>query len=82
VLNGTVFLARSQQSTTAPQDESILDQLPLPLPVLVGIPIAAAVAIVFVIKKKRSKKKLAMLTQGDTDIVSIFDGAKKKENES
>lgn len=80
ILNGTVFLARSPQSTTAPQDQSILDQIPLP--VLVGIPITAAVAIAFVIKKKRSKKKLAMLTQGDTDIVSIFDGAKKKENES
>jgi len=82
VLNGTVFLARAPQSNTAPQDQSILDQIPLPLPVIIGIPIAAAVAIAFVIKKKRSKKKLAMLTQGDTDIVSIFDSTKKKENES
>jgi len=82
VLNGTVFLARAPQSNAAPQDQSILDQIPLPLPVIIGIPIAAAVAIAFVIKKKRSKKKLAMLTQGDTDIVSIFDSAKKKENES
>ena len=82
VLNGTVFLARAPQSNAAPQDQSILDQIPLPLPVIIGIPIAAAVAIAFVIKKKRSKKKLAMLTQGDTDIVSIFDSTKKKENES
>src|SRR6185312_9349360 len=82
VLNGTVFLARAPQSNAAPQDESILDQIPLPLPVIIGIPIAVAVVIAFVIKKKRSKKKLAMLTQGDTDIVSIFDSTKKKENES
>lgn len=82
ILNGTVFLARSPQFNAAPQNESILDQIPLPLPVIIGIPIAAAVAIAFVIKKKRSKKKLAMLTQGDTDIVSIFDSTKKKENES
>lgn len=82
ILNGTVFLARAPPSNAAPQDQSILDQIPLSLPVIIGIPIAAAVAITFVIKKKRSKKKLAMLTQGDTDIVSIFDSAKKKENES
>ena len=82
VLNGTVFLARAPQSNAAPQDESILDQIPLPLPVIIGMPIAVAVVIAFVIKKKRSKKKLAMLTQGDTDIVSIFDSTKKKENES
>jgi len=82
ILNGTVFLARAPQSNAAPQDESILDQIPLPLPVIIGIPIAVAVVIAFVIKKKRSKKKLAMLTQGDTDIVSIFDSTKKKENES
>src|SRR6185312_8914159 len=40
VLNGTVFLARAPQSNAAPQDESILDQIPLPLPVIIGIPIA------------------------------------------
>ena len=83
ILNGTVMLARSPQFNAAPEERSILDQIPLPLPALVGIPIAAAAAIAFVvIKKKKSKKKLAMLTQGDTDIVSIFDGVKKKENES
>ena len=82
ILNGTVFVARSAP-TTAPQSESILDQIPLPLPVLIGIPIAVAVAIGFLIKKKRSaKKKLKLITQGDTDIVSIFDDTKKKENES
>ena len=82
ILNGTVFVARSAP-TTAPQSESILDQIPLPLPVLIGIPIAVAVAIGLLIKKKRSaKKKLKLITQGDTDIVSIFDDTKKKENES
>ncbi|CUR51252.1 exported protein of unknown function [Nitrosotalea devaniterrae] len=79
ILNGTVFVAKSAP-TTAPQSESILDQIPLP--VIIGIPIAVAVAIAFIIKRKRSaKKKLSLLTQGDTDIVSIFDGT-KKENES
>ncbi|MDE1812990.1 MAG: hypothetical protein KGH85_09045, partial [Thaumarchaeota archaeon] len=69
VLNGTVFVARSAP-TAAPQSESILDKIPLP--VLIGIPIAVAVAIGFLIKKKRSaKKKLKLITQGDTDIVSI-----------
>ncbi len=82
ILNGTVFIARSAPSIT-PQHNSILDQIPLPLPVIVGIPIAAAVVVALLIKKKRSaKKKLKLLTQGDTDIVSIFDGTKKKENES
>ena len=81
ILNGTVFVAKSSQSNTAPQHASILDQIPLP--VIIGMPIAAVVVIAFLIKRKRSaKKKLAMLTQGDTDIVSIFDGTKKKENES
>lgn len=80
ILNGTVFVAKSAP-TAAPQSESILDHMPLP--VLIGIPIAVAVAIGFLIKKKRSaKKKLKLITQGDTDIVSIFDDTKKKENES
>src|SRR5574337_282763 len=80
ILNGTVFVARSVP-TAAPQSESILDQIPLP--VLIGIPIAVAVAIGLLIRKKRSaKKKLKLITQGDTDIVSIFDDTKKKENES
>lgn len=80
ILNGTVFVARSAP-TAVPQSESILDHIPLPL--LIGIPIAIAVAIGFLIKKKRSaKKKLKLITQGDTDIVSIFDDTKKKENES
>ncbi|MHB8601975.1 MAG: COG1361 S-layer family protein [Nitrosotalea sp.] len=80
ILNGTVFVAKSAPST-APQSTSILDQIPLP--VLIGIPIVIAGVIALVIKKKRSaKKKLKLLTQGDTDIVSIFDGDKKKENES
>ena len=39
--------------------------------------------IALLIRKKRAaKKKLKLLTQGDTDIVSIFDGTKTKENES
>jgi uncharacterized protein YoxC len=53
------------------------------IPVLVGAPIAAVVLIVFLVKRKKSaKKKLKLLTRGDTDIVSIFDSTKKKENES
>ncbi|HEX5458288.1 MAG TPA: hypothetical protein VFX64_07905 [Candidatus Nitrosotalea sp.] len=82
ILNGTVFVAKSAPPA-APESESILDQIPVPLPVLVGIPIAVAVAIAILIKKKRSaRKKLKLITQGDTDIVSIFDDTKKKENES
>ena len=80
ILNGTILVAKSAP-VTSPKSESILDQIPLP--VLIGIPIAVAVAIGFLIKKKRSaKKKLKLMTQGDTDIVSIFDDTKKKENES
>jgi hypothetical protein len=83
ILNGTIFVARSAPTNTTPQNTSILDQIPLPPPVTIGIIIAVAVVIALLIKKKRSaKKKLKMLTQGDTDIVSIFDSSKKKENES
>src|SRR5579885_1011847 len=56
ILNGTVFVARSAP-TTAPQSESILDQIPLPLPVLIGIPIAVAVAIGLIIKRKDQPRK-------------------------
>jgi len=53
------------------------------MPILIGAPIAAVAVIVFLVKRKKSaKKKLKLLTQGDTDIVSIFDSTKKKENES
>lgn len=82
ILNGTVLVAKSAP-VIEQKSESILDQIPLPLPAIIGIPIAVAVAIGFLIKKKRSaKKKLKLTTQGDTDIVSIFDDTKKKENES
>ncbi|MGI0060438.1 MAG: hypothetical protein ACREBJ_11795, partial [Nitrosotalea sp.] len=82
LVNGTVNIARTPQvTTTTDQNASILNNIPLP--VLVGVPIAAVAVIVFLIKRKKSaKKKLKLLTQGDTDIVSIFDSTKKKENES
>ena len=83
ILNGTIFVGRSAPTNTTPQNTSILDQIPLPPPVTIGIIIAVAIVIALLIKKKRTaKKKLKMLTQGDTDIVSIFDSSKKKENES
>ncbi len=89
IVNGTVAVAKSPRAPTTTGHESILDQipvlnqLPLPTPVTIGILIAIAVVIAFLIRKKRSaKKKLKLLTQGDTDIVSIFDDTKKKENES
>ncbi len=82
IVNGTVNIARTPQvNTSANQHTSIIDDIPLP--VLVGVPIAVVAAIVFLIKRKKSaKKKLKLLAQGDTDIVSIFDDNKKKENES
>jgi hypothetical protein len=89
IVNGTVAIAKTRQISTTTPSGSILDripilnQLPIPPPVTIGIIIAAVIVAVFLIRKKRlAKKKLKLLTQGDTDIVSIFDGAKKKENES
>ena len=83
IVNGTIMVTKGAPTKTAPANTSILDQIPLPPPVTIGILIAVAVIIILLIRKKRAaKKKLKLLTQGDTDIVSIFDGAKKKENES
>ncbi|MDH2907746.1 MAG: hypothetical protein PXX83_06615, partial [Candidatus Nitrosotalea sp.] len=81
LVNGTVNIARSPPVNTSATQHTLIDSIPLP--VLVGAPIAAVAAIVFLVKRKKSaKKKLKLLTQGDTDIVSIFDSTKKKENES
>ncbi len=82
LVNGTVNIARTPQvNTSANQNTPILDDIPMPI--LIGAPIAAVAVIVFLVKRKKSaKKKLKLLTQGDTDIVSIFDSTKKKENES
>ncbi len=89
IVNGTVAIAKVRQTTTATKSTSILsdipilNQIPLPAPVTIGIIIAIAAVIAFLIRKKKlAKKKLKMVTQGDTDIVSIFDDTKKKENES
>ena len=81
ILNGTVMIPRTQQLNSNQDNTSIFDQIPLPMVMGVGIAIAAGVA--FLIKRKRSsKRKLQMLTQGSSDIVSILDSADKKENES
>jgi len=82
ILNGTVNVSRSQQSgSTGSQQVSIFDQIPLPMVLGAGIAISAGIASLM--KKKRSaNKKLKMLTQGDTDIVSVFGSANKKEHES
>jgi hypothetical protein len=82
ILNGTINVARiSQSANTGNQNTTIFDQIPLPI--IIGAVIAIVAVSVIVIKRKRSaKKKLKMLTQGDTDIVSIFDDVKKKEDES
>jgi hypothetical protein len=79
LVNGTVNIARTPQTnTSANQHMSIIDDIPLPA--LIGAPIAAVIAIVFLVKRKKSaKKKLKLLTQGDTDIVSIFDDAKERK---
>ncbi len=79
ILNGTVGVARSTP-TDLRQNQSIFDQIPLPVVFGVGVAIAAGITVL--IKKRRSKKKLKMLTQGNTDIVSIFDDVNKKEHES
>ncbi len=79
ILNGTVAVA-SSAPTQLRQNQSIFDQMPLP--VIFGVGVAIAAGIAFIIKKRRSKKKLKMLTQGNTDIVSIFDDVNKKEHES
>ncbi len=82
IINGTVNVGRSQQSATSGiQSSSIFDQIPLPTVLGVGIAIAAGIAVL--IKKKRSSnQKTKMITQGSTDIVSIFDAPLKKEHES
>jgi len=85
ILNGTVLVVKNTQSGNV-KSTSILDMMIfglIPLPVLIGAAAAIAAAAVFIIKRKRSKnKKLKMISQGDSDIVSIFDSVKKKENES
>jgi hypothetical protein len=83
ILNGTVNISgRSLQSgNTASTPISIFGQMLLPI--IIGTAIVIVVVVVFLIKRKRSaNKKLKLVAQGDTDIVSIFDGAKKKEDES
>ena len=81
ILNGTVMIPRTQQLNSNQGSTSIFDQIPLPMVMGVGIAIAAGVALL--IKRRRSsKRKLQMLTQGSSDIVSILDSADKKENES
>lgn len=83
LLNGTVFVSKSPQSAIVPKQGTMLDQIPLPPAVTIGMLIAVAGAIAFLIRKKKlAKKKLKRLTQGDTDIVSIFGDVKKKEDES
>ena len=80
ILNGTVNVARAPLSNLANKTSSIFDIVPLPI--IIGAAIAIIV-VAFLIKRKRSKtKKLKMIAQGDSDIVSIFDSVKKKENES
>ena len=79
ILNGTVDVVRSSP-TELRQNQSIFDQIPLPVVFGTGVAIAAGIAIL--IKKRRAKKKLKMLTQNNTDIVSIFDDVNKKEHES
>lgn len=83
ILNGTVAISgRNSQSSNIPvQQASIFDDMPIPM--IGTAAIGAAMVGVFLVKRKRSKnKKMKLLTQGDTDIVSIFDGVKKNENES
>jgi hypothetical protein len=89
IVNGTISIAKAHQVTTTGKSGSILgnipilNQIPLPEPVTIGIIVAVAAVIVFLARKKKlAKKKLKMVTQGDSDIVSIFDDTKKKENES
>jgi hypothetical protein len=89
IVNGTVSITKARAPTTTTHSSSILgqipvlNQIPLPEPVTIGIMVAVAAIIAFLVRKKKlAKKKLKMVTQGDTDIVSIFDDTKKKENES
>jgi hypothetical protein len=81
ILNGTVGIIKNTQSSNAGKSSSIFDLIPLPI--VIGAAIAIVAVVAFLIKRKRSKnKKLKMIAQGDSDIVSIFDSVKKKENES
>lgn len=83
ILNGTVNISgkNSQSGNTVSEPPSIFKQISLPI--VIGIIIAIVAVVVFLMKRKRSKnKKLKLVAQGDNDIVSIFDGTKKKENES
>jgi hypothetical protein len=79
ILNGTVNIGRTFQSTNTTSQPSIFDQILSPQ--IIG-PIIAIIAIIaiFLIRRKRSKnKKLKLVAQGDNDIVSIFDSVKKKD---
>ncbi|MDE1842588.1 MAG: hypothetical protein KGH95_02935 [Thaumarchaeota archaeon] len=82
VLNGTVAISKAPQTTNQRNPQtSIFDIIPLPVMGAAGAGIS--VAAVFLVRRKKSRsKKLQLLTKGDTDIVSIFDGVKKKDNES
>jgi hypothetical protein len=81
ILNGTVAISKAPQINQKNQQTSIFDYMSLPMIVAAGA--GVAVIIVFLVKRKKSRsKKLQLLTKGDTDIVSIFDGVKKKDNES
>ena len=78
ILNGTVNIGRTFQSTTVQNQPSIFDQILSPL--IIGPIIAIAAIAIFLVRRKKSKnKKLKLVAQGDNDIVSIFDSVKKKD---
>jgi phosphate/sulfate permease len=78
ILNGTVGIGRTLQSSNTANQPSIVEQILSPQ--IIGAIIAIVAVIVFLARRKRSKnKKLKLVAQGDNDIVSIFDSVKKKD---
>ena len=49
---------------------------------MIGAAAVGSVVVAVMIRKRRSRRKLKMLTGGDTDIVSVLENHDKKQNES
>ena len=79
ILNSTVAISsKNSQSGSTASHPTIFDQISSPP--IIGAIIAIVAVVVFLTRRKRSKnKKLKLVAQGDNDIVSIFDGVKKKD---
>lgn len=80
ILNATVNI-RNAPPSNLNQNPAIYETLSFQI--IAGVAIAAAIVAVILVKRKRSKnKKLRLVSQGENDIVSVFESDKKKKDES